>query len=126
MAKNKLDFIHVCESAFLSKETNNLNIIGIFNNIMSLGTPAVHPKMAIAFGMTVEAGGHKVAIKILSPSKTVIAELKNDFIQEEGATNFQSILNFVNFVFPEYGVYKIDVFLDETIIGQTQLDIKKV
>jgi len=43
----KLNFIHLCDSAFISAENGNLNLIGIFDTIISANFPAVHPKFSL-------------------------------------------------------------------------------
>lgn len=116
MGKLKLNFVHVCENAFLSKD-NKLNIIGIFNKILSFGFPAIHPKLFIVTNISGELSEFKEAIEIVSPNNKVIVNAENQIkIDENKSANF--IAQFVGIPFENEGIYKIRILVDGIIINE--------
>ena len=120
----KLNFLHICETAFLTKDSNNLNIIGIFDSVNTQGFPAVHPRFVIVANITPEESGkHVVNVSIASGLKKIF-EVNLPYDRPE--KRIQIIQNFVNFSFPEEGVYNVQVSIDGQILGSSDLTIKKI
>lgn len=46
----------ICDSAFTSKEGGNLNIIGIFENIIAAKFPATYPRVCFVFSLAGNPG----------------------------------------------------------------------
>jgi hypothetical protein len=119
---SKLNFIHICENAFITEGTKSLNLIGIFDGINSPGFPAIHPKFSIVANVDTEVNeNHKTTLKIRKDSK-VIFSLDINFV----GIKQQIVQNFINFPFPEEGVYVAEVVVDSITIGSTNITLKKV
>jgi hypothetical protein len=119
----KLNFLHICETAFLAKENNNLSIINIFDQIKTQGFPAIHPRFMVVVNLTLEVSGmHTFSLTIVKDFKKIV-ELNSPYNRTE--LNMQIIQTFVNFAFPEEGVYSVQVALDGQMIGSKDLTVIK-
>ncbi|MDD5639389.1 MAG: hypothetical protein PHR47_01100 [Candidatus Pacebacteria bacterium] len=119
---NKLNYLHICENAFLSEGTRNLNIIGIFDTINTKGFPAAQPRFAVVANITASnEDGHKTTLSIEKNGKKIV-ELNSNFKGKKQ----QLIQNFLNFPFPEEGNYDVVIRLDEDLIGSTIIILKKI
>lgn len=117
----KLNFLHVCENAFLTEGNKNLNLIGIFDTIFSKGFPTTHPRFSVVVNLSAETSSHKT-ILVIKKSDQKLFELNTTF---EG-NRHQIIQSFVNFPFPEEGVYLIEINLDGSFLGSTTVNLKKI
>jgi hypothetical protein len=117
----KLNFIHLCDSAFMSAENGNLNVIGIFDTIVSANFPAVHPKFALVVNVGADEGLHTISV-IFKKDSTEILKLERTF----SGKAHQWINNFVGFKFQDAGEYEIQVLLDKELIGVQKLFLKKI
>jgi len=52
----KILFKAICESAIVDRESGNLSIIGIFENVISDKFPAVHPRACFVFSVSGNPG----------------------------------------------------------------------
>lgn len=112
----KLNFVIVCDNAFIAQGTNSLNIIGIFNRIGAPKFPAVYPRMVVVTNMTGEIGDHTQIITLknrLTGEK--IAELPGKLKINEIGQNAQFMGNFFNVVFPSAGEYVFEVIIDNQL-----------
>lgn len=118
----KLNFLVICENAFLAEATRNLNLIGIFDTINASKFPALQPRLAIAVRVTADnEGKHQISILIKKGDKKI---LENNF-EFEGIRH-QIINNFQNFNFPEKGDYVVEVNLDGIVIGFDTIFLNQV
>ena len=117
----KLNFIHLCDSAFTSAENGNLNLIGIFDTILSANFPAVHPKFALVVNVSADEGLHTISVLFKKDSMEIL-KLERTF---PGKAH-QWTNNFVGFKFPDAGEYEIHVFIDKELIGVQKLFLKKI
>ncbi|MFA6160329.1 MAG: hypothetical protein WC678_04580 [Parcubacteria group bacterium] len=111
----RLNFVHICENAFTSSD-GKLNVIGIFDQINALNFPALHPRLMIVTSVAGNIGKYIENIEIVSPKGEIIARAGNpiEIFKDGGSTNF--IADFIGIVFPEDGVYKIRVKINETVV----------
>jgi len=118
MEKVKINFVHISENAFFSKD-NKLNIIGIFDKVFAINFPAVHPVFAIAVNISGERGTHKIIIEIISPEDKAIVKIEKDveISQENGMSNF--VANLIGIQFPVEGAYKIKVAVDNLTTNES-------
>ena len=111
MEKIQLNFIHICDSAFLSKE-DKINIIGDFDKIYVPkipGTDKIFYSFFVVTNFTVqEPGEYEQQIMIKSKDeKTIILNIPaKNTVTSPGKIGF--IGNF-GIVFPSYGEYKLEV-----------------
>lgn len=123
---SKLNFIHICESAFTTRETGNLNIIGIFDGIKTRGFPAVHPKLSIVFSISADIGEHQTTLLIKTKnSKREIGKFVTEFNIPQPDGKYQTILNLSPFSIPEEDDYVFEVLMDEKFIGATTIKASK-
>jgi len=126
----KLNFAHICDMAFLSRE-GKVNIIGIFKIIYSSKFPSTHPKFSVVTSLTVEnerIGEHKEYIKIIrkKDNKEIGPNLEASLkvISEKQELNF--IGDIIGIRFEEPGDYIIKIFFDEKEVCSIPLLVKKV
>lgn len=105
---NRAAFLIVCEDAFITKGTENLNIIGIFEKIRTNQFPVQHPKMAIATRletdrqeessaeMAFSVNGvekHRESIRFTATKWNWVHILQNVTFETEGNLTIELILN---------------------------------
>lgn len=119
----KLNFLHICENAFLTDETKNLNLIGIFDTINSSGFPAVHPIFFIVASLSFENDDNHMVSIVIEKDGHKILEGKKMNVKGKNPRIIQRI---VNLKFEKDGVYNIQVLEDEKNIGSTILILNKI
>lgn len=122
MQNGKLNYIIICENAFLSDITKNLNLINAFDTINANAFPILFPRFSVVVNATTANAGNHEAILDLTKNGTILNQIKMTFTGEK----FQAIQNFIGFKFTEEGQYVFDVKLDGQSIGSTTLLLKKV
>lgn len=117
MKNVKLNFLHVCENAFVAQD-GKMSIIGIFNQIKASNFPAAYPKLSIVSSISGAIGDYLEVIEIVSPRAEVIARVENNIkIQKEGgAANL--IAGFINLVFIIDGKYTIRIKINGDLINE--------
>jgi hypothetical protein len=119
---NKIKSIYVCENAFLSEGSKNLNLIGIFERI----TVSSFPRNFPVFFLTVhiqfeEEKEHNVEIKVIA----------NGVMQEEifqynvDGKKVQIIHKFINYKFESAGDYEFQIIADGENLGSTTINLQK-
>ena len=109
----KLNFVILCENAFIAQGTNSLNIIGIFDKIEARKFPAVHPKFIIVTNVSGDPGEYDQLIVI--KNKTTgekVAELPGKLKIHEPKQKAQFIGGFLNIKFSNTGEYSIEIYID--------------
>ncbi len=105
------EFVIVCESAIVAKDTGNLYILGIFENVSVPGVPVLQPKLVVVTRFSEATGEHKHEIVIRHDSGIETARL-------QGKINFgtnnkaQYIGTFIGLTFPKIGMYYIEIYAD--------------
>lgn len=123
MAGVKLNFLHVCENASISRE-GKLSVIGIFNQIKFDRLPAVYPIFFVVVGLIGNKNTYSEEIQIISPDEELVASVKNDDVEireDGGSANF--IASFAGFVFAKQGKYSIKVLVDGTPKDEITIEI---
>ena len=118
----KINFIIVCNQAFISARTNNLNLIGIFSQITSQYFPTHHPRFSLVINFdTDSAGNHILKTKILGPNgdKVGQAELPLNIL----SSPVQVISTFENMVFQSPGRYEIRLSVNGKRLGSQTIDL---
>lgn len=113
----KLNFLHICENAFVSQD-KKLSVINIFNQIRASNFPAAHPKFSIVTNISGIEGEYSEVVEIIAPNGEIVARAENNkmIIQKDGAANF--IANFIGVVFPVDGKYKIVVKVNNILVDE--------
>lgn len=122
MQNGKLNYIIVCENAFLSDPSKNLSLINTFDTINTNSLPVLFPRFSVVVNATTTNAGNHEAVLDLTKDGTILNQIKMTFTGEK----FQAIQNFIGFKFAEEGQYVFDVKLDGQSIGSTILLLKKV
>ena len=115
----------LCDAA--TDQQGKLNILGAFDNIYAKQLPATHPACAIALRIRFEIseqGSHPVKILIIDedakPAGPKLEGSVNIKVMEgmdSAITNL--ILNIQGLKFEKYGIYRIDLTID----NQTRIDL---
>ncbi len=121
-----LNFIILCDKAFLEESTKKLNIMGTFDTIGAPGFPASHSFMSVVIGIEVERGQHIETLKIKKDDEnSVIFQIEVPFEKTESGKH-QFIHNLKDITFPKEGNYNFEVFIDNSYLGSTRLYLKKI
>lgn len=130
MAKNdgqdklSIETLALADYAFLSKEENKLNIIGIFDIFGIVQVPTRWPKMSLVAVFKGKAGStHSVNVKISSPEKEILNQNFPVRLGENGRSNFITTLN--NFPLETFGEHKIAVSESERQLGDYKFSVIK-
>ncbi len=118
MADTRLNFAHLCDTAFLSKD-GKLNIIGIFENIMVAQLPARHPRMTLVMNLHLTKGSHPFKVRMVKDdgNKTVTQVEGNiEYKSEEG--NAGLINEFVDVTIDAAGKYSLEIWVDNEPVGE--------
>ena len=109
----------VCDKAFITRDTNNLNLIGIFEDIYANKFPATHPEFYATFvieGDLKEANkANSYHFDITSSSGEKILDTKSqphDFkLGMNGRGNV--IISIRNTTFPKEGLYDFNLYIGD-------------
>lgn len=116
----KLNFLHVCDNAFLSQD-NKLNLIGVFNAVYSTVVPINIPHFNIVVNLNAnEEKEHETIISIMKEDEIIFS-----FPSKFKGLKQQIIQTFLNFPFNKFGEYKVEVKLDDKIIGSSTITVFK-
>ena len=126
MENIRLNFAFLCDSAFLS-EGDKLNIVGIFKNINGILLPIQHPQMFIVTNISIKKeGNYKEQIKIVYSvdKKEIITPLEFNFSAKGiGEKEFGVLTRLNNIKFDRAGLYKIQIFINDTMLKELPLTI---
>jgi hypothetical protein len=101
-------------------DSGKLNILGVFDAIWAVKTPAIHPQCTIALRVRferIERGEHKVTVQFADvDGKNVIppaqGTIKIDFPGEQSSSSANLILNIQGLKLDKFGEYSIDLAID--------------
>jgi cold shock CspA family protein len=118
----KLNFILLCENAFVTEGTKNLNLIGIFDTIQAEGFPALRDNLVVVYSIEADKEGeHEIELRMKYKDNQLFS-MKHQFNKK----SIQNIANILSFIFQEPGEYKVEVFIDNEPIGEKILTVKKI
>lgn len=128
----KLNFLHVCDYASFS-EGGKLNILGIFENINASKIPYIHPQMFVVLNILIKKAGNykKIVTRFVQDNnKTEIARtefpMNIKMPPAKGEFRIGSVGQLNSVKFKEYGGYKIQIFVDEYLIGEKKITVSKI
>ncbi len=123
-----LNFAHICDMAFLSKE-EKLNIIGIFKAINANSFPIVHPKMACAVNITIDKAA-TLKLQILeSKNKEMLSRIEaklNPKFEKKKEIEIGFIGDFVNLKFEKPGQYDLEIWLDDDLVKTVSFAVNMI
>lgn len=104
-----LELLALADTAFLSKEDNKLNIIGIFDIFYVSKIPMAWPKMTLVGVLKGKANkDYRVNVKIHTAGKIILDQNLPIKLGDNGKSNLITNLN--NFPLEFLGDYKIELF----------------
>jgi len=127
----KLNYLHVCDLAFLS-DKKKANIIGIFKAIYSSSFPFVYPKFVLVASFLCDPktakGDHRLRIKLIRKSDQ--KELKDkpldlDFQIQDGQSEINFIIDIINTTFEKPEAYTLVTYIDDREVGRNELEVIK-
>ena len=112
-----LNFVHISDNAFFSKD-DKLNIIGVFGKAIVTDFPALQPPFAVSLGISGKKGLHPVNVEIFSPqSEPLISSKGNiEILQDGGGGHF--VININGLIFSIPGRYVVRVTLDDGVANE--------
>ncbi len=117
----KLNFLIICENAFLSDESKNLNLINVFDTIIADNFPIKYPgKFSIVAKLETTDVDHKIKLTIQNSQEKI-----TETLAEFKGGKHQWINNFFNLTFKTDGIYTIALSLDGRAIGSTTLTLTR-
>jgi len=123
--KVKLIASLICEAATIDQQ-NRAIIFGIFSQINTPQLPATHPQFSV---FTVWSGvvgeKHNQQLKIIAPSGKIILETPQ-MPFEIGRPHASLISQFRLMRFDEFGIYKVQIILDEKVENEIDLEVLQV
>lgn len=120
----KLLFAHICDTAFISEGSKNINIIGIFENIGATNFPALHPRFSVITAIQGDAGNHsQVLVVVDKQTGQEISRIigQSNILVPDGKAIF--IGNFNMVAFPSKGKYLINILVDNAKIGDIEFNV---
>lgn len=121
----KTNFIIVCDQAFLTAGTNNLNVIGIFTAMHAEQFPLTYRRFALVVNFDTDAlGVHTLQTRIVNGEGSEL--IRSEIEVNITSSPFQVIANFENFTFPAPGTFDILVSLDDHELGSRSLVVNPV
>jgi len=134
---SRLNFSHLCDHAFLSQD-GKLNVIGIFRSLQSAVMPFFYPKLVCVTNFSVAVGEHRVVVQILKKNtKEVVSRLegkiiaehkkKSNVLHEDASFVEVGMINeFLHTRFEEVGIYEIEIWMDDSLLGNSFFSVEKV
>lgn len=132
MENVKLNFVHVCDYAFFG-EADKVNILGIFKKINVIKLPAIHPQMYIVTNITVDKGkeykgiiklvGEEDEVEVIKPLQFSISSPTAGSGKNKAELAFIGQIN--NVKFENEGKYLFRIYVNETLIDEVSLEVKK-
>ena len=114
----RIEIFALCDAAIA--DFGKLSMLGVFDTISVIKTPAVHSQCAIALRVRferIEIGEHKVAVNFVDlDGKNVIAPIQGvipiNFPEEQSSVSANLILNIQGLKLERLGEYAIDLAID--------------
>lgn len=116
-----MNFLHICNDAFLTAGSNSLNVIGIFDRVNAQQLPVTIPKFTVATGIDAMDGPHELSLTIKKEGDA-LASMKAGYV----GPNHQHVHHFVNLTFKEAGEYLFELFVDGEILGTKRLMVRTI
>jgi len=117
-AKMQIEIFALCDAAIA--DMGKLSMLGVFDTIWVIKTPALHPQCTIALRARFERSErleHKVAVHFVDvDGKNVIPPAQGaitiNFPDEQGSSSTNLILNIQGLKLERIGEYSIDLVID--------------
>ena len=118
----------VCESVSKDAQSGKTTIQSIFDNVFAAGVPAFKGEMAVFFRIKVEDAALQVSprLEFLHPSglRNAMPDLPALNVGVNGMAD--SIINMQGVVFPEFGEYTIELFLNNIRVAGYPLIVQRL
>ena len=106
----KLNFVIVCDDAYIHPKTGSLYINGIFTRIGGERFPAIHPKFMVISNISGDVGDYDQLI-VISRNGSKVAEVRGRSKIERPKQKAQFLATFYNIRFEE-GEHKVEVYIN--------------
>jgi hypothetical protein len=128
----KLDFIVICDYTAVSPD-GKMTIVGTFDRVNSVVTPARLPSLGVALrfrGEKSDAGGktHKIQLRIKAPDNSMLGQLDAEIALQAGApvekleeTSIPLPFMAQNMIFAKHGKYSFEVWMDSRLLQTATL-----
>jgi len=127
----KLDLALLADAATVDG-AGKLNILGIFDHISAEEFPARHERMCLVLRFSaaaVDSGEHEVEVVVRDPDGEEMARMTGSiglgpFVGAEGV-RIPQVLHLDGFVFPQPGVYAVEVEIDGEVVERLALRLSR-
>ena len=123
-----LNFVHFCDTAFLSQD-NKLNLIGIFKNIQTSQFPFTYPKISCALSLNIRKES-RLKIQILcQKSRELITKMEGNLTPSKDtdqSVEIGFIADFQGIRFEKSGQYDLEVWINNELIDTQSFFIQEV
>lgn len=120
----KLNFIHICEYAFLSQNGTPC-IIGIFNRMLVKQAPFIRPSTGLVFEFEADREReYRIEIKCKSPSgRDAVETIERNLVsKDESKKNLGVIVMIQNLKLEEEGDYNFEIYTDGEKMGHISIN----
>ncbi len=128
MDKPKLNFAHLCDTAFLSQE-GKANIVGIFKIIFADDFPFHFQRFSVVtgIGFNDKIGKHKEELEIIrkDDNKRVGPDIGLEFEVDEKEQDINFIADVTNVTFDKEGDYFLKILVDKEEVGSIEFSVVK-
>ena len=127
----RLDLLLVADAATVDA-SGKLNILGVFDHIAAAEFPARHERMCLVLRFTAaagETGDHAVEVVIRDPMGDELARMTGTIelgpFSGPDDVHIPQVLHMDGFVFPNPGVYDVQVEVDGQVEGGIQMRLSR-
>jgi len=124
-----IEIFAVCEAA--NDSLGRLNLLGAFDTIGAVATPAVHPQLTVVARIRInqaEQGSHPLHVQIVDQDGAPIATAEGAFevyaIDRDPSASTNLIITFHNLTFDRFGIYTVNLRIDDIPRSSIPLNIK--
>lgn len=116
MENVKLNFVIVCDNAFMAQISNTLNIIGVFDKIEAKDFPAIYPRLFVVTNVSGDPGVYMQKIVFRGKqSNKIIAKLEAQLMINGVGQKAQFVGSFFGLTFPEKDEYLVEVYINDKL-----------
>lgn len=127
----KLDLALLADAATVDG-SGKLNILGIFDHIASQEFPARHERMCLVLRFIAagsETGQHEVQVAVRDPEGQEMARMTGSIglsaVRGGQGVKIPQVLHMDGFVFPQPGVYSVEVEIDGEVTRRLSLRLSR-
>lgn len=113
----------LCDHALVGQD-GKVSLLGIFRNISVSGLPAQHPRMFLVAILGLEAGPHRVVVRLLRPDgQQAMPNPPEISVHAAAGQDVNVIVELNNMSFTTYGAHRFELSVDGDPVGDLPVSI---